>query len=226
MIKIFSISELKLFFGFLVDKNDQKIMLRIFLIFVPQAFILVMIHELGHYTWAYNFGYEPILHYASVSLENFPENAGNTPEIMKDLIGVTLAGPILNMVVGTIGIIWLWLLRRHGELTYPVKPQVWAAIVLTVLWGRELLVGAGGLLILMVGVEVETIDDWHEIAKYWELSPWIIFFITGAIGSIICLLILWWFPRSHWKHLAVGGPAGCIFGIVVWLGGIGPLVLP
>lgn len=81
----------------------------------------IVLHELGHYLSAKMLGYQPTFHYNKVSFENdlnFENLAKNTSvevkrKIQRDKIIWNIAGPIITILLGTIGFVLL--LIKHSK---------------------------------------------------------------------------------------------------------------
>jgi hypothetical protein len=236
--------------------EGRRALLRIFLVFLPMAFLGTQLHELGHWTVAEYYGFEPELHYGSVSYHESEKyrlyqhylsiywNDSTDQEAFKksehwpfvertflETVFVTLGGPAQNMIFGTIGLIWLWALRRRRRLEYSLAAMEWGVVILALFWSRQVFNGLTGIVYWVVqgywavrGDESRLSRDISNLVT--PMPTWTVNAITGILGLVACLLVVKWFPASHRRHLLVAAPVSCIVGFIIWYYLLGPWLMP
>ncbi len=191
------------------------------LMFLPMAFVGTMVHEAGHLVVAEALGYETSLHYGSVAW--WPGTERPIPD--SQMIAVSLGGPMTNMLVGTIGLIWLLRLRRRAESTEPLGARGWMATLLSLFWSRQLFNAASALHLVVTSGEWGNSDE-VRLAEHFRLHSGSLSLFTGLVALLVCVTVVIQMPRGKTLPWLAGGMLGSLVGFAVWYGYFGPRVLP
>ncbi len=201
-------------------------------LFLPMATVGTLSHEAGHWLAARALGCQPILHYASVTYR-----CASRPltEVWQAAL-LTAGGPLQTTITGTLGLAWLFYLRRarpqRAGLTGgagPLGRAGWAAALLALFWSRELfnaLALALGWLILQRPSAFLLAGDEQKLSMLADLPLGTISAITGVAGAGVCLAVVGLTPRAWRLPLLCGGVAGSLVGFAAWMFLAGPLLLP
>ncbi len=189
--------------------------LQVFLIFLPMAAVGTVSHELGHVTAARALGYDTVLHYGSTEFSR--------PAPDRARLFTTAAGPASTMALGTLGFLWLLLLRSRAPSEAPLEVHGWIATLLALFWSREVF---NAIAFAVLPASSTTRGDEIVMAQVWGISGWITMILPGAIGAVICAAVIRLHPAGHRLALGIAGPAGCLAGFAIWYGSLGPRLLP
>ena len=206
------------------NSRDIKIALKTALLFLLLGPFITLVHESGHWILAYFFGFDPVLHFGSVSYENLQESQPYSVKLKQKLHFAVMGGPLQNMFLGSIGFFLFLKMVSTEKLSYPLKPKAWLLIFISLLWARQIVIAFYGVLSLFLDIELK--GDEARLAEYWGLPAWAVFLPTGIVGSIIGLTILFYFPKNFRIHFIVGGGLGSIVGMGLWYRVLGPVLLP
>jgi hypothetical protein len=219
----------------------------IFWVFVILPTVGTLSHEAGHIAVARWLGYETRLHYASMSVFTDPGavyagRCGLPPAGEADLAAyaecrgqeehresllISLGGPLQTMLTGTIGLVWLlWDRRKRADK--PLGRAGWCAVLLSVLWSRQVFNQLRYGLDWMQGeIDVPTGGDEEWISHLLGIPHWSMLAASGLIGLIVCSVVVGYgVPAPQRRPLLIGGIAGAVAGYVLWMGLIGPYLLP
>ncbi len=232
-----------------------KLALWILIGFISFTVIGTLTHEMGHIAFAKAQGFKSKLHYGSMSYYDGPyssefekiwienEEAIKTgqPYAQKERrqellhilsaqgMWVTLGGPLQTILTGTIGFLLLY--RRRKQIQkIGMKFIDWIFVFLTLFWLRETTNVVTGFLkaITKGGFNpFEGHSDELRLARHlgwWEGS------ISLSLALIaICIAIYVIFkilPRSVRFTFISAGFVGGVFGYMIWLVWIGPILMP
>ena len=201
--------------------RSRQVFLVSVLIFLPMAFVGTMVHEAGHLLVAEALGYDTCLHYGSVGW--WPETERRIPDGHE--IAVRLGGPVMNMLIGTIGLVWLLRLRRPAESDEPLGAKGWVATLLSLFWSRQLFNAVRALQRVMTSGEWGHSDE-VLLAEHLSLPLGSLSLVTGCLALFVCGIVVVQMPRGRTLPWLAGGLLGSLAGFVVWYGYLGPRVLP
>ena len=185
------------------------------------AFVGTMVHEAGHLVVAEALGYETWLHYGSAGW--WPETERPIPD--GHMIAVSLGGPVTNMFIGTIGLVWLLRLRRRAESDEPLGAKGWAAALLSLFWSRQLFNAVRALHLVITSGEWGHSDE-VRLAEHFRLPSGSLSLVLGFVALFVCVTVVVQMPRGRTLPWLVGGLLGSLAGFAVWYGYLGPRVLP
>ena len=193
---------------------------RVFVIFLPMAAIGTVSHEMGHIAAARARGYETVLHYGSMNVvDGWDMN-------VRDEMLMTVGGPASNMLIGTVGLLWLAFLRMTSPRAAPMGVAGWCATVLALFWSRQVFNASGHLMAWVTADVRESISDEPRLARMWEVSELITAGIPCVLGLAVCVAVLVLHSSGQRLTLLLAGPAGCVAGFALWYGVLGPQLLP
>lgn len=226
----------------LTEREHRWRLLWIFALFIPYAVVGTLAHEAGHYTVARSLGHEATLAYGWVYTDSLPEDR----EILREAyawkrshpgeafpreaeakeaderneLWISAGGPLQNVIFGTLGLIWLVALSGEGRRRWPG----WAATFTALFWSRQPFVLLACALGSLAGVP--PMEDSARVAISLGWWPWSLLLSTGVVGFGVCVAVIALQPAERRLHVLVGGPAGCVVGVVLWYAWLGPLLLP
>jgi hypothetical protein len=200
-----------------------KIALKPFLLFSLGFIISIPIgtlsHEYGHILVAKYFGFETVLHHASVS---YDDSAFVGDPSFHQLL-ISWGGPISTILVGSFS--FFFLLRRDEELFYW---EDWLFVFGSLFWLRmpiNLLHSVLGELISPNGSYFG--GDEQYISNILDLPAGflpITFALLGlAISSFVIFRIM---PKTYRNSFLLSGFIGGGFGYFFWMSWLGPILLP
>jgi len=171
-------------------------------------------HELGHVAADYAVGGSAVLHYASATPVGIPDG-----DFYR---GITVAGgPLQTVLTGSLGLLALWWLPRTE-----MPPKKWLAVLAAAFWSREPFNMLAGFAFYARTGHSPTRGDEYRLATMLDLNPWALQIPLGLLGIAACTLILFWIPKDWRLPLIVGGTAANVFGFAMWMGVLGPALLP
>src|SRR5690349_527010 len=107
-----------------------------FLVFLPLPILGTLLHEAGHFGVAWVLGRQPMLHYMSTDWRSDPSRPLGPGE---DL-AIALGGPCVDIIIGTVGVVWLARLRRNHRGLDAISTRAWVAALLAAFWSRPVFV--------------------------------------------------------------------------------------
>lgn len=226
-------------------------------IYLSLGFILATIvgtqtHEMGHYFAAKYFGFNPKLHYASVSYgesreqsemeafydankdkilikETSPEKERftNWYEGMKQkYFMITLAGPLQTMITGTLGFALLFYRRKKIKL-HDLKFIDWVLVLLSFFWARQVLNFLVSVSAVFFGKRIASRGDEPKLSLYLDMPILSIGAVTAITGVLLLLWVTFYIiPKSKRLTFICSGIVGCGLGYWLWLIKLGPVILP
>lgn len=220
----------------------DNLFLKLFFGFIVLIIAITLLHESGHYLVSVAYGNKPDFHYNSVTNNNIMEilDYSDSLRLMPDLPAnvrtrlwhnvhnyrekqfyISLAGPMVNMLIGTLGFVLLFALSKRPRF----QKLKWGLMFMTLFWIRQLLVFPASL-ISYYDVKEKSFGDEEHIANYlnWPFySVGLVFFLLGILMIAIPMFRFFSFKeRSIWLLSAFfGGIIGC----VLWFYLLGPYVI-
>ncbi|HCH64402.1 MAG TPA: hypothetical protein DFR83_16470 [Deltaproteobacteria bacterium] len=193
---------------------------RVATVFLPSAALGTVGHELGHWVAAHWLGCAPVLHFSSVS----PRCSDALP-MVSQMLGVA-SGPLGTMASGSVGMAMLWRWRqRHHRLD--LQGVMWSMLAL--FWSRPVfnLVVQVGLLALGHATWQDTANNDEARLSLWMGLPQLALGIGCAIVAVgMCTWTARQIPRVDRPTWLVGAVMGALLGFAIWMGPVGPLLLP
>jgi hypothetical protein len=138
---------------------------------------------------------------------------------------ITFGGPIQTILTGILGLLILGFRKAKGK--YEFKFLNWLGVFLSLFVLREVfnLVMAFAKSILFS--KSNFYGDEFRISRYLGFNEWMIPIITGLLGLIISLYIIFWvIPFQHRLTFIFSGFIGGILGYLFWFYWLGKLILP
>ncbi len=201
---------------------DKKLLLLLSSGFILATVAGTLSHEWGHYIVATSMGYKVAINYGSTYWLGY--GAYPTSE---DYFWFTLGGPVQTMLTGTIGLLLLALFRRSFQSAQRLSAGQWFIIFIALFWLRQtanMVVGAG--IYLLTGHLSERSDE-IKLARYWQLPGETISIITGILGAVVLVIVVFKFiPQQQRVTFVISGLVGGIAGYMLWLKWLGPVIMP
>lgn len=135
----------------------DNLFLKLFFGFIVLIIAITLLHESGHYLAAKAYGNQPDFHSNSVSYNSFYKVKPSIDSLKKfhsilsdevymrlskrlmqhrkESFVITLAGPVTNMLIGTIGFVLLFVCSRKKNF----EMLRWILMFITLFWVRQLL---------------------------------------------------------------------------------------
>jgi len=184
------------------------------LYFLLMPAIGTLLHECGHALAGELAGFDTELHYGSTSFYG----DGN-------YFLAILGGPLSNMAIGTLGMLWYWR-RRRGRTQSAMDGFDWTAFMAALFWARQIHALLGILLWVAAGRVPSNMDEW-KLAVHLDLHPSAVTLFTGCIGLWVChRAVFVYSPRPMRRGFLLLGVPACGLGMLVWYQVIGPALLP
>lgn len=194
---------------------------KVFVTFLPMAFVGTMLHEAGHIAVARGLGYKTTLHYGSMSWEAEDWGAVTNFELHSTLI--SLGGPLTNMGLGILGLLWLARLARDDRREF--RGQVMAAAILTLFWSRQLFNGVLVAGAAMIGADRAQTDE-VKIANELGWPSGSILWTTAGLAAVAIWKTITHLPREQRRPFILAGGTGALVGYGIWYLWLGPIYLP
>jgi len=185
-------------------KNDL-LAIGITAVFMP---LLILTHELAHYSTALSLGAHPKLCYDQMLL-----SSADMQILGQKLAWVILAGPIIELTLASLSMGWLlWRNRMRSDLIRPVDWIFTAFGMASLRWLKVIVDGS-----MSDEAKLSEILGFHHLAL-----P--IFMLIYPLLSVFAM------TRFHARHRTLKslGWAGCasVFAGLAWIYWIGPILLP
>ncbi len=176
--------------------------------------LAIVLHELGHFVFAKGFGFPDVsLHFSSVN--DGADDAGY-PLWQQGIKG--LAGPAVTIML-VLG--FTVAARRHGLGPFTVAPAFAAGV-------RAVILGGGYLLVRILHPGRVSQGNFDELnaARRLGLPTDLVMAVSVLTVVAAWVYLVRLLPKPiRWKALGATA-AGTTIGVVVWVGIIGPIVLP
>ncbi|MDF1838755.1 MAG: hypothetical protein P1V35_12865 [Planctomycetota bacterium] len=195
--------------------------IRVFVTFLPMAFVGTMLHEAGHIVVAQALGYSTTLHYGSMAWYCDDWDAAGNVDLHSTLI--SMGGPLTNMGLGVIGLIWLARLAKQGRTEF--EGSMMAACVLALFWSRQLFNAALVASAAVMG-RVRASSDEVKIANDLGWPAGSILWATAALAALAILRTVAHIQRGQRISFALAGASGAVMGYLLWYESLGPMLLP
>lgn len=231
---------------------DNKLLYRLILGFVVASIIATIVHEYGHFFTAKYLGYEARVSYAFTTWRNhgyqdFFDNLTRDERIrirnndyfakkadyealmkrIKDeAFLITLGGPLLTMLIGTLGIAAaFWNKGKPDQEILPCKQ--WILIFIALFWLRQPGNYLLDLLVTMQRGRFPLRNDEVILARYFDFDVWSISFVLAFIGQILVYIVYKkLIPDSDKTTFLLAGLVGGCGGYLLWLFVLGPVFMP
>lgn len=221
-----------------INKLHLKLVLGIILFII----VSTISHEIGHYVISKMFYNNPSLHYKSTrnsvvnkiiplqdslrfvkGLSHIKKQdlRNKIKKYRKEKVLIKLGGPLINMIIGTIGFLCLILLnsKKHFELTR------WIFMLATLFWARQFFIFPMSIFFYLKNGHVPLGDE-EYISEYFSLpffSMGLSLFLISTI--ILSISFLKSFNKSEITTWFVSGIIGGSIGIILWFYILGPRIL-
>ncbi len=169
--------------------------------------LMILAHEVGHYSVSRFLGYHPQFRYAEIFIP-ISQGVSNS-----DWLWITLAGPLVEGTMTVIGLSWLFRNYRMGPREYGSPLWIFTALSLAGLrWVKVIFDGRGS-----DEAWLSATAGWHYLTLPILLLP--IAILSG--GAVFC------FHRKQQTllPLAAGFCAGLV-SVALWFTVVGPALLP
>jgi len=197
------------------------------LTFIAFTVIGTLTHEAGHFLVAKSFGFESSIHYSYVPYSPEIETFADPAQRAWTRLAIRIGGPLQTILTGCIGLVLL----RRSTLRDPIiaAPSMiqWVFIFLSLFWLRQ----TAALVVLaaqfLITSHTSERGDEAQIAQHLGFPTHVLNVLGGCIGAMVLWYILFRIlPSSMRLQFMAAGLVGGGLGYYLWLGLIGPVVLP
>ncbi len=194
--------------------------------FIVATTVGVLSHEGGHYLAARYYGFAEVhMRYNSTSWQctHSPCNAATE----RQHITITAAGPLQTILAGTLGIVLLFTSRNRFKRKAELNLPQWCCVFLALFWLREIsnLLREFYLLNFTTGHNFS--GDEFLLSSYFGWGPWLLSVLLGVLAVFILFAIIFVFvPARQRFTFMLSGLFGGVAGAVLWLGILGPRLMP
>lgn len=231
---------------------DNKLLYQLILGFFIGIIIATIVHEYGHFFTAKLLGYDARVSYGYTTWKNtvyndfvdtltrderikirtnkyFPRKDDYTAMIKRikdENFLITLGGPLLTIIIGTIGFVVALINRKsfNGEI---LSQKQWVLIFTALFWLRETDNYVMDLLFTVSRGRFPYGNDETILARYLEVDTWLISFVLALAGFIVVLIIYKRFiPDESKTTFLLAGLVGGLGGLLLWLFILGPIFMP
>ena len=231
---------------------DNKLLYRLILGFFAASIIATIVHEYGHFFTAKYLGYQARVSYGSTSWTNpgyqeffdgltrderikirtneyFPgkqDYEAMIKNIRDEAFLITLGGPVLTILIGTLGLLIVFLNRRKFTVE-ALSFKKWLVVFIALFWLREPVNYIFDLLVTLRQGSFPRRNDEAILARYLDLDSWSISFVLAVIGLVIVWIVYRKFiPDRDKTTFLLAGLVGGLGGYLSWLFLFGPIFMP
>ncbi len=228
-----------------------------FLVFAIMFILFTVIgtlsHEFGHIAVARYLGYKTELHFASMNYKDSDdqkrifkiyennkqaietgqdfnkkqEYLNGIDKLNKDILYVSLGGPLQTIFTGLMGFVFL-VYKRNTLLKNGLKFIDWLFVFFSLFWLRQIFnstIGIANGLIKRNGIYFG--GDEKKISELLNLPIGAISISFGLLGLAICVYVIFVIiPKRIRFTFLCGGFVGGICGFILWMLFLGPKLLP
>jgi hypothetical protein len=201
---------------------DKKLLLYLFLTFILFTIIGTLSHEFGHYAIAKILGYDAHIHYAFTQW-----TSRNNQYSQSDSFYITLGGPLQTMLTGTFGLCLVYFNRKSFKKNIELTFGQWTLLFLSLFWLRQTANFVIWFSSFTMSGQFSNQPDEIRLAKYLEIPNWSITSFTALIGLIVLITIVFQFiPSPKRLTFIFSGLFGGLLGYIIWLHGVGQILIP
>lgn len=185
----------------------------IFSLFLLFTAIGTLLHELGHFFAAIWLGCKPVLHY---NRTNFMCGENNSETFRG------LSGPFVNILIGTIGLLWLLKKYKTGK-----QKQIILLAAITFFWSREIVVLCSDVFIKPTLGLAAYLSDEQKASLALNLPLNTLSIAVGIAGLFVCGATIFKLLNKQLRISFIAfGALGALAGYFVWFKLLGPYLLP
>jgi hypothetical protein len=208
---------------FIIFKIEFKLLLLLISAFVFATVIGTVSHEYGHFIAAKLRGFNTEVHYGYTSV--IYDSSLRRKDHFDHFI-FTLGGPVQTMLVGTIGLILLFVSRKN-QLASALDLKRWVFVFLSLFWLRQTANFTGWIIGYLSQGKFSARGDEIKLAKYLNLPDWSIILPTAVIGFIVLVIVIFRSIPIHQRFTFISaGLIGGISGFIFWLEIFGKIIMP
>ncbi len=192
--------------------------------------VLILSHELAHFIVSKTFGYSPALSYDHTDF-GFPK-ASNSAGIIYHVpiyhqIWILAAGPLLTMIIGSVGMLLLFIYRTPERRNELLTKREWLLVLIASFWVRQMINGIIWFFRIGFSYKISLRSDEMKISGLLDWPLWSIFIPSAVLAAIIFgVLILKFIPLNYRLSYLLAVLTGGIMVELLWLQWVGPVVLP
>ncbi|GLU54566.1 site-2 protease family protein [Dyadobacter frigoris] len=230
---------------------DNKLLYQLILGFFIATIIATIVHEYGHFFTAKLLGYDARVSYGYTTWTNtsyqdffgsftrderikiqtneyFPrqqEYHDFTKRIKHETFLITLSGPLLTILIGTLGFAILCFDRKNF-IADSLSPKKWFLLFIAFFWLRQPANYVLDLLSAISRGHYPYGNDETVLARYFAFDIWSISFVLALIGLVIVFIIYKKFiPDESKTTFLLAGLIGGIGGYMLWIFILGPVFM-
>lgn len=186
-------------------------------LFLPSSAVVAICHESGHYAVARWLGHEPQIY------DSFTVTCINCSVLPGDSAIVAGGGIVTDIVLGSLGVVWLSRLCSAQGAGLRIGIASWVALLLAVSWLRPFLLGTK-VALTSIG---STAYDEGALSNHLGWPPWSIIAVTFTASCIVLGWVMWrCVTLAVLKRYSVGVLLGLVAGWLLWFKWLGRVVFP
>jgi hypothetical protein len=174
----------------------------------------IVLHEFGHLLAGKSLGWDSRLHYSETRSDVPKEKLTRRSELL-----TTSAGPMVGVILTAVGFVWLRSVRRP-RLGSIATIGDWVATSLVIFsmgrWVRSFAALPSSPMP----------EDEAFISRAMGLPSWLLPYFLGVVAIIVIIATIRLHPSGSRLKPCLVLTAGGIVGTVVWMKGVGPVLLP
>lgn len=195
----------------------MRIKKQTFLFFLCFTVIGTFLHESGHALAALLNGCKAVIHYSHTNYY-----CGDKQPTEAESLIMGLAGPFVNMLIGSIG----FLLLRRGYKSGHRKNEVLLSVI-SFFWSREIVVLIADLVLKPLWYPSASFSDEQRTSLVLFHNPFVFPVLFGAVGMLLCGVTVFYFLKQENRlSFILFGLLGSAAGYLFWFHFLGPVLLP
>ncbi|PZF73152.1 hypothetical protein DN068_09785 [Taibaiella soli] len=173
-------------------------------------------HECGHALAAIMAGCGAIIHYGWTNYYRCRNNS-EAWDLIKGL-----AGPFVNILIGSVGFVLLSRNCRRG-----IRNQEVLLAAISFFWSREIVVWVADLFIKPYWYKNAFVSDEERASLQLFDKPFVFSILFGVIGMLACgITVFRLLEKEKRLSFIIFGMLGSIAGYLFWFHFLGPVLLP
>jgi len=203
----------------------RKLFILLFIGFIFATAAGVLSHESGHYFMARYYGFGDVhMRYNSTSWQCTHNPCSGASDRQHMII--TAAGPVQTILTGTIGFLLLLVFKKNYKRETLALWQ-WIIVFLALFWLREISNLLREFYLVHFTANHSFSGDEFFLSASFGFSPWFLNTVLGAIALFVLGMVIFVFvPARQRFTFILSGLFGGIAGAVLWLGIVGPRLMP
>ncbi|MCF0054356.1 site-2 protease family protein [Dyadobacter sp. CY356] len=231
---------------------DNKLLYQLILGFFITTIVATIVHEYGHFFTAKLLGYDAKVSYGyttwtNTAYQDFIDSLSRDERIKirtneyfskkeeyeallerikNETFLITLSGPLLTIIIGTLGSVILFFNRKSFD-QHQLSPKHWVLLFIAFFWLRQPANYVLDLLSTISRGRYPYGNDETVLARYLGFDIWSISFILAVAGlAVVYFIYRKFIPDENKTTFLLAGLIGGLGGYMLWLFILGPAFMP